>query len=159
MKLSSTHLQSMVHTLIAVVAACFSSALSVCHIRLGVQELRARIAQQRAHDRHLTPLVHIWQHLAQLAVMRVQQIKALWANLVEHRDGTAKHLQQPRIASTRKSHSRSQRTHTMTVRSPSSLEITATNSGFWSLSSVKILDSECAAVLRTYGELRSVTRV
>lgn len=50
-------------------------------IRIGINELSARIAGQHINDDHLTPFVHIQQEIAQLAVVLVYQIYTFRTNL------------------------------------------------------------------------------
>ena len=57
-------------------------------IGIGVDKLGASVARQSVDDDNLTPLLHIHQQVAQLAVVLVNQVNALWANLFKRLDGT-----------------------------------------------------------------------
>ena len=57
------------------------------HLLVGVDELCAAVSGQHVDDGHLTPLIHIHQQVAQLAVVLVDQVDPLRTHLLKGLDG------------------------------------------------------------------------
>lgn len=61
------------------------------HVLVGAEELGARVAGQHVDDDHLPPLLHINEQVAELAVVLVDEVNALRADLLERHHHTAGH--------------------------------------------------------------------
>ena len=59
------------------------------HVSIRVEELSPGVASEHVDDDHLAPLLHIDQQVAQLAVVLVDQVDALWTNLLKGHDDAA----------------------------------------------------------------------
>ena len=67
------------------------------YIGIRVDELRACIASECVDDNHLAPFLNIYQEVAQLAVVLVDQICAFRAYLFKCLNGTSCHQLKNRI--------------------------------------------------------------
>ena len=61
------------------------------HVHVGVEELRPGVAGEHVDDDHLTPLLHVNQQVAELAVVLVDEVYALWTYLLKCHHHTPSH--------------------------------------------------------------------
>lgn len=57
----------------------------------GRGELRPGVSRQHVDDDHLAPLLHVHQQVAQLPVVLVDQVDAVWAHVLKGHDHAAGH--------------------------------------------------------------------
>ena len=67
------------------------NAAELARVRVGGQKLRSRVPEQELAQQNLSPLVHVYQHAANLAVVSMQQIDPVRANLGERRHRGRQH--------------------------------------------------------------------
>lgn len=59
------------------------------HSLVWIQELSSCISGQHVDDDHLAPLFDVYQEIAQLTIVLVDEVDALWADLLERHDDAA----------------------------------------------------------------------
>lgn len=59
------------------------------HVNVRVEELSPGVAREHVDDDDLTPFLHVNQQVAEFTVILMDQIDALWANLLERHHHTA----------------------------------------------------------------------
>lgn len=63
----------------------------MAHLLPGADELRPGVASQHGDDDHLAPLLHVHQQVAQLPVVLVDQVDAIWTHFLEGHHHAAGH--------------------------------------------------------------------
>lgn len=69
----------------------YSGKCTITHCFIWIDELHATISRQHVNDDDLPPLFHVDQQITQLAVVLVNEVDSLGADLLESLDGTACH--------------------------------------------------------------------